>query len=449
MAIFLALVGSVSATITHTLNSPSNYFYTESAPVFNWTATSDEVNTTNFTSRVQFKTNGTWVTNASVLCFNNTACNITKTLGTGFYNWRVQSEDADGNFTSISRWIEIGQSNYTQNWIVLENNTYIKGDLNVSGTGKFGAISFTNLNAVNGTFTGDVNIAGDLGVTGNITYYDILQANGTIRPQVTNTFNVGTSALLWKEMWTYDLFFPNAGGSIYSNATEIMRFGTNTVTNLYPAANCAAGYAQIGDNLSIRTCSLFLNAVLGDYLYLSGSSVGLNETNLNATIDARDSDTTYTAGTGLKLTTTTFSLNYLYLSNFTNDAGFYNANDAAQFGILNATTLNTGQGAYELYAMNQNVQTTSNVIFNTLNSTGAMKSTTLDTGQGANELYDMDQNVLTTSDVKYNSLNITGVAIGTYNCTLYDAYGCVIGYNATCRFLFSTDGTGKFSACNT
>ncbi len=32
---------------------------------------------------------------------------------------------------------------------------------------------------------------------------------------------------------------------------------------------------------------------------------------------------------------------------------------------------------------------------------------TLDTGQGANELYDMDQNVLTTSDVTFNSLTLT------------------------------------------
>jgi hypothetical protein len=369
MAIFLALVGSVSATITHTLNSPSNYFYTESAPVFNWTATSDEVNTTNFTSRVQFETNGTWVTNASVLCFNNTACNITKTLGTGFYKWRVQSEDADGNFTSISRWIEIGQSNYTQNWIVLENNTYIKGDLNVSGTGKFGAISFTNLNAVNGTFTGDVNIAGDLSVEGNITYYDVLQANGTIRPQVSNVFNVGTSALLWKEMWTYDLFLPTTG-SIYSTTNEIMRFTGTSVTNLKPAANCAAGYAQIGDNLSIRTCSRF-----------------------------------------------------------------YTTNDAAQFGILNATTLNTGQGAYELYAMNQNVQTTSNVIFNTLNSTGAMKSTTLDTGQGANELYDMNQNVQSSDAVTFKNITL--------------ANGGQIYDNTTCTIILSPAGTGKLEICNT
>ncbi len=58
------------------------------------------------------------------------------------------------------------------------------------------------------------------------------------------------------------------------------------------------------------------------------------------------------------------------------------------------TTLNTGQGANELYAMNQNVQTTNAVTF-----------LTVDTGQGANELYDMDQNVQTTDAVVFATIN--------------------------------------------
>jgi hypothetical protein len=61
---------------------------------------------------------------------------------------------------------------------------------------------------------------------------------------------------------------------------------------------------------------------------------------------------------------------------------------------ISAATINTGNGDYELYAMNQNVATTSAVTFSTVN-----------TGQGANELYDMNQNVLTTSDVTFNTVN--------------------------------------------
>ncbi|MCK5603893.1 hypothetical protein KAR91_18545 [Candidatus Pacearchaeota archaeon] len=63
--------------------------------------------------------------------------------------------------------------------------------------------------------------------------------------------------------------------------------------------------------------------------------------------------------------------------------------------IDNVLTLDTGQGANNLYDMDQNVQTTDPVVH-----------TTLDTGQGANELYDMDQNVLTTSSPTWAGLTV-------------------------------------------
>lgn len=67
----------------------------------------------------------------------------------------------------------------------------------------------------------------------------------------------------------------------------------------------------------------------------------------------------------------------------------------AVYAGMRTDTLDTGQGANELYDMDQNVQTTSAVTF-----------ATVDTGQGANELYDMDQNVLTTSSPYFASLGI-------------------------------------------
>jgi hypothetical protein len=46
---------------------------------------------------------------------------------------------------------------------------------------------------------------------------------------------------------------------------------------------------------------------------------------------------------------------------------------------------------------------------------GAISAATLNTGQGANELYDMNQNVLTTSDVSFASATITNTATaGTF-----------------------------------
>lgn len=71
--------------------------------------------------------------------------------------------------------------------------------------------------------------------------------------------------------------------------------------------------------------------------------------------------------------------------------------DIASTDAVTFLTVNTGQGANELYDMDQNVLTTSAVTFTTVN-----------TGQGANELYDMNQNVQTTSDVAFNSLGVGG-----------------------------------------
>jgi len=46
--------------------------------------------------------------------------------------------------------------------------------------------------------------------------------------------------------------------------------------------------------------------------------------------------------------------------------------------------------------------------------TGALTAPTLNTGQGANELYDMDQNVLTTSNVTFGTVTATtSVAVGS------------------------------------
>ena len=78
-------------------------------------------------------------------------------------------------------------------------------------------------------------------------------------------------------------------------------------------------------------------------------------------------------------------------------------------GAIVATTLDTGQGANELYDMNQNVKTTSAVTFTTVN-----------TGQGANELYDMNQNVTNASVVQFAGITITKTATydGNYGETV-------------------------------
>ena len=69
-------------------------------------------------------------------------------------------------------------------------------------------------------------------------------------------------------------------------------------------------------------------------------------------------------------------------------------------------TLDTGQGAYELYAMNQDVETTDAVVF-----------ATVDTGQGANEVYAMDQDVDSTADPVFASVDADLYRLSTGDVT--------------------------------
>jgi len=110
--------------------------------------------------------------------------------------------------------------------------------------------------------------------------------------------------------------------------------------------------------------------------------------------------------------------------NFTVDSHIdLNTKSILNGGAGNFSTVDTGQGANELYDMNQNVQTTDAVTFSTVNTgnganelyamnqnvqtTNAVIFSTVDTGQGANELYDMDQNVLTTSTPTFAGIRMT------------------------------------------
>ena len=77
-----------------------------------------------------------------------------------------------------------------------------------------------------------------------------------------------------------------------------------------------------------------------------------------------------------------------------------------QASAVTFATVDTGQGAYDLFAMNQDVESTDAVIF-----------ATVDTGQGANELWDMDQNVETTSDVTHNSIDAEEYYLSSVNKT--------------------------------
>jgi hypothetical protein len=101
---------------------------------------------------------------------------------------------------------------------------------------------------------------------------------------------------------------------------------------------------------------------------------------------------------------------------------------------------------------------TGTVIAAAITGSGAFASTTLDTGQGANELYDMDQNVLTTSTPTFSTLTVTTEAYddtgwnGDNTVPTKDAVRDVIATIATFtdpnadKFIFWDDSAGAFVA---
>ena len=89
-----------------------------------------------------------------------------------------------------------------------------------------------------------------------------------------------------------------------------------------------------------------------------------------------------------------------YDSRFINTAGdtMTGSLNLGNNAISGVSTINTGNGANEVFPMNQAVLSSSSPSFATIN-----------TGNGANELYAMNQNVLSTSSVTFNNVNSNGI----------------------------------------
>jgi hypothetical protein len=83
---------------------------------------------------------------------------------------------------------------------------------------------------------------------------------------------------------------------------------------------------------------------------------------------------------------------------------------------VNFNTVNTGQGDNKLYRMNQNVRTTDNVAFNTVN-----------TGQGATEVHLMNQNLRTTDSPTFAKLKLTTSTYGSKSVSGDSAWVVPVG----------------------
>jgi hypothetical protein len=234
------------------------------------------------------------------------------------------------------------------------------------------------------------------------------------------------------------------------NGTSVI-LDTSTFNNQLSSADTNVQLAfETVDNFNFAGTTLPANQVSVDTTTFSGSGI-LSSSDINAqialeTIDATDFaligttqtftgintfDHTIIANEGISVTTisatgnlisdtTMVALNgdfdTIYVSSIVGGSPVYVFADTATFNNgIESDYINTGQGNNDLYDMDQNVLTTSEVTFSSITLTTKVTAATVNTGQGDNELYAMDQDILTTSDVTFDTATITNqLQAGTF-----------------------------------
>jgi len=212
-----------------------------------------------------------------------------------------------------------------------------------------------------------------------------------------NTLNTHTEANLNVNSSVYWGSYANALGL---NNTHI--HGAANVTSIPTNCSIHEAFTGVGSALDTFYCIVFMQNFVEDTTPQAGGNIdgmGFNITNLS-NVDASGACTGYFCGGG-----------HTHGSTEITEADPLSLKPATAIAV---TSVNTGQGAYELYAMNQDVESTDAVTF-----------ATVDTGQGANELYDMNQNVQTTDAVTFVSLDTGNGASEVYPYgTLTDGTVC-------------------------
>tara|TARA_B100001564_G_scaffold359633_1_gene382159 strand:- start:6766 stop:8106 length:1341 start_codon:yes stop_codon:yes gene_type:complete len=230
-------------------------------------------------------------------------------------------------------------------------------------------------------------------------------------------------------------------GSLGANATLIRSLTAANVTGSTTAlsASLSARHVTAEAFKTSFDAAIGLSSddvtILGD-LVVQGTTTELQVATLNVedkniTVSSGSADSAAADGAGLTVAGAgaTFTYSHSGTQWNMNKALDMGANTITTTGAIAGATLNTGQGANELYAMDQDVETTDAVTFASVNTgqganelyamnqdvetTDAVTFATVNTGQGANELYAMDQPVLTTSDVQFNDVHVDSLGIGT------------------------------------
>ena len=265
---------------------------------------------------------------------------------------------------------------------------------NVSLLGQTIGQSELEADSVNAAKIVDASITeADLNISNAETISYVLASDGsggfTWVPQTTDTNTQLTEAQV--EAYIFDA---DNTGTLSSGTLALGSLSyTGTLSDLY-----------VADNLTVSAAGSVADGALSANVSLLGQTIESSEIT-NGTITAPDLSSTNVAGAG----TDSYVLTY---DNAT--GGFTYVSQAAVAGSAGVNSLNSLQGALTIAGTANQVTVTDNgtdtitlSLPQDIAATSAPTFATLNTGQGAHELYAMNQNVQTTDDVTFNSLTLT------------------------------------------
>jgi hypothetical protein len=303
-----------------------------------------------------------------------------------------------------------GITGVTAEWDGSRNgNSNITGSLTILGgiTASVG-ISSSTIITTGGVTLGNAATDRHL-ITGNITSSGNLSSSGTITALTGSFGNLNISTF----------------GNITSSGT-ISASGNitaNSFTGIFVGAISSSTQIAAGISSSFVTNSATSSLILASQT----SSFVLNSQSSSFVLNSQTSSLSNLTVTG----SGNNSVSITTLGNITASAGV-NASGTSSLGMLIVTQNITAS----------NISASGNLIAGAT-TVGALTATTLNTGQGANELYDMDQNVLTTSNVKFGIVRTTNNLINSGSTALGNASAdihTIIG-NVTSSGNISSSGT--------
>jgi len=322
---------------------------------------------------------GFWNITSSIYLYNNSdILDVNETK----LNATIDARDSDTTYTADDIYLYLSTTTFTFNETKLNNTidardtdtTYTAGNYLYLSSTQFN-VNETDLNATIDARENDTTYTAGQGLT--LTSTEFNHTDTSTQTTVTNSY---MSFIKNVQLDTFGHITALTSGTIdqaLNTSSDVIFASVGSVD----WTNVSITESQISDHTVYSADEVYIN--------LDGSQFNQNEAKLNSTIDARDADTTYSAGNGISLSSTTFSV-----------AGNTALTQDGDGLSVTADAIGDTQLAYNT---GQHLTSTSAVTFLTVN-----------TGQGANELYGMDQDVLTTSDPTFADVTAT-TFIGNIN----------------------------------